>query len=178
MYNVLMILQRLDMVHLLKALDKRLSSPERIILCGGGALNLAYGSNRTTIDIDVIAPVPLSAQIKKAALEVARELGAPEDWFNDECKGFADYLPHDWEQRLVLLPLDLKRIEVFSLGKADLLTLKLVAGRERDLQDIEHLGIFQEDVGIILSSLDKIGRFDAKSALKIRLYLEELGYDV
>lgn len=168
---------RVDIQKALTRLDSKLDDHVRLILCGGGALILAFGSQRGTIDLDVIAPIPLDKRLREKAREVAGELDVASNWLNDDCKGFADYLPGGWKGRLVPIDLGLKNISLFSLGKPDLIMLKLAAGRERDLADIESLGITKEDADIIYRGLKGIGRFDNKAALRIKLFLEESGFD-
>lgn len=63
-----------DLLNLLKELDFLLEKPERIILCGGMAVALAFDGNRQTADIDIIAPVPLSQDLKKSIVQVANQL--------------------------------------------------------------------------------------------------------
>lgn len=161
---------------ILKKLDQKLGKRERLILCGGMAVTLAYGGVRQTVDFDIIAPVPLDENLKRLVNVLAEEEGLSSDWLNDSCKGFASYLPIGWEDRLIHLNLGLKNIELFCLGKPDMLMLKLKAARDRDLQDIEVMGIAREDVEIISKNLDRIAKFDNKGALTIKLMLEELGY--
>ena len=62
-----------------------------------------------------------------------------------------------------------------SLGKPDLIMLKLKAARERDFADIQTLGIDKNDVEIILKNLERIYRFDKKTTLFIKLLLQEWG---
>ena len=167
---------RSDIQAILKRLDSKLDRPVRLILCGGGALILAFGSKRGTIDLDIIAPIPLDRHLREKAIEVASEMDLAANWLNDDCKGFADYLPKGWKSRLIPIDLGLKNISLFSLGKSELIMLKLAAGRERDLADIESLNITQQDADIIYSGLGQVSRFDSKTALKIKYFLEESGF--
>lgn len=165
-----------ELLRLIRLLDLRLTQKERLILCGGMAVALAYGGKRETIDFDIIAPVPLNPKLKTLAKKIADEEGYSDDWLNDSCKGFASYLPQDWEDRLISIDSTFKNIKLFCLGKPDLLMLKLKAAREQDLLDIETIGISQEDVQIISKNLERISKFDNKGALTIKLFLEERGH--
>lgn len=162
-----------DILHLLRLLDQKLDQPEKLILCGGMAVALAFGGKRQTFDLDIIGPLPLSPQLRKKVIETAKEAGTDPDWLNDAAKGFADYLPTDWESRLIPIKLGLKKLTLHSLGKTDLIMMKLRAARERDFADIELMGITLEDVKIIVKNLERVAHFDSKVALNIRLQLEE-----
>ncbi|MBF0106485.1 MAG: hypothetical protein HQM16_14305 [Deltaproteobacteria bacterium] len=166
-----------NIIKLLKKLDGTLQFEESLIICGGMAVTLAFGGLRTTLDVDVIAPVPLSKNIKEAVKMVAKETGADTAWLNDSAKGFASYLPVGWEKRLIDINLGFKKLKIKSLGKPDLLMLKLKAARERDIADIKTLGINRNDVDIIFENLKRIDRFDKKTSLFIKLQLEEWGFE-
>lgn len=163
----------MKIVNLLKELDQALEQNETLILCGGMAVALAFGGTRETHDVDVIAPVPLSKHLLEKVKEVALATGADPDWLNDSPKGFADYLPKGWQQRLVPIALGFKKMTLYSLGKVDLIMLKLKAARERDLEDIRTLKITKEDAEIILENLERVEKFDRKTALIVKLQLEE-----
>ncbi len=163
----------IEITNLLHLLDQKLERLEQIILCGGMAVALAFGGKRQTFDLDVIGPLPLSDHLRKKVSEVAEETGADPHWLNDSAKGFCDYLTLGWKERLIPVDLGLKNLTIYSLGKPDLILMKLRAARERDLADIETIGVTAEDVRIIASNLDRISKFDPKAALTIKLQLEE-----
>lgn len=165
--------KNIEILKLLQLLDQRLKQPERLVLCGGMAVALAFGGKRQTFDLDVIGPLPLSQHLRNKVIEVAKEAGADPDWLNDSAKGFTDYLLFDWQLRLIPIDLGLKNLTIHSIGKPDLIMMKLSAARERDLADIEIMTITKDDVRIILANLERIARFDPKTALNIRLQLEE-----
>ncbi len=137
------------------------------------AVALAFKGKRQTQDVDVIAPVPLSESLREKVKKIALEEGLSTEWLNDSCKGYASYLPEGWTERLIPLKLGLKNLKISSLGKPDLLMLKLKAARERDLADIQFLEIGKKDTAIIMKNLERISRFDPKTALHIKLRLEE-----
>lgn len=163
----------MNILALLKKLDRRLEQEERLIICGGMAIALAFGGKRQTQDLDVIAPVPISRPLLEQVKLVAEEEGVDPDWLNDACKGYASYLPAGWIERLIPVKLGFKNLKISSLGKPDLLMLKLKAARERDLADIQTLGIDKNDAKIIIKNLEQISKFDAKTAIAIQLRLEE-----
>jgi predicted nucleotidyltransferase len=57
-----------------------------ISLYGGAVFTLVYGSRDSTKDVDAV--VRQGEVAKNLALKVARELGLPEDWLNDDVKQF------------------------------------------------------------------------------------------
>ena len=58
----------------------------RVYVVGGAAMLLAYGSMRSTRDIDAVFEP--TQPVRKAIGEVAESLGLPDDWLNDAVKGF------------------------------------------------------------------------------------------
>lgn len=160
-------------IELLRDLDEALENESPLIICGGMALALAFGSGRSTFDIDVIAPVPLDKKIKSAVAHVGLIHKMGENWLNDDCKGFGEYLMPGWKERLIPVDLGFKKLKLYSVGKIDLLVLKLRAGRTKDYIDIDHLGITQKESDQIIRRLDLIARFDTATAMRIKLYLEE-----
>jgi predicted nucleotidyltransferase len=163
-------------VELLKHLDAALEQEEQLVVCGGMALMLAFGGKRQTFDVDIIAPVPMSEHLKSKVKEVAAEFDVDPLWLNDSAKGYASYLPDRWEGRLVEIDLGFKRLKLFSIGRADLIMLKLTAGRAKDIVDVKELKITQDEAEIVLDNLEKISAFDKKAALTIKLLLEEWGF--
>lgn len=57
-----------------------------VSLYGGAVFTLVYGSREATKDVDAV--VRQTDLAKKLAARVARELGLPEDWLNDDVKQF------------------------------------------------------------------------------------------
>lgn len=116
---------------------------------------MAFGGSRDTQDVDVIAPIPLTMQLKEKVKEVAEQLGEDPNWLNDSCKGFADYFAPDWEKRLIPINLGFKKLKIHSLGKPELILLKLKASRAKDIEDVKTIGISKEDIPIILEGIKK-----------------------
>jgi predicted nucleotidyltransferase len=165
-----------QIVELLKHLDADLEQGEMLVVCGGMALMLAFGGKRQTFDVDIIAPVPMSGHLKKKVREVAEEFGVDPLWLNDSAKGFASYLPEGWETRLVEIKLGFKRLKLFSIGRPDLIMLKLKAGRAKDIADVKDMKMTEEEAEIVLSNLERVAVFDNKAALTVKLLLEEWGF--
>lgn len=57
-----------------------------VSLYGGAVFTLVYGSREATKDVDAV--VRQSALAQDLAGQVAKELGLPEDWLNDDVKQF------------------------------------------------------------------------------------------
>ena len=163
-------------VELLKHLDAALEEEEQLVMCGGMAIILAFGGKRQTFDVDVIAPVPMSEHLRKKVKEVADELGVDPHWLNDAAKGYASYLPEGWEKRLVPVELGFKKLKLYSLGRPDLIMLKLQAGRAKDISDVREMQMTEDEAAIVLSNLERIAKFDSRAALTIRLLMEEWGF--
>ena len=161
---------------LLRLLDESLEQDEKLVVCGGMALMLAFGGKRQTFDVDIIAPLPMSSHLKKKVREVARSMDVDPQWLNDSAKGFASYLPEGWETRLVEISLGFKKLSLLSIGRPDLIMLKLKAGRAKDISDVRELNMTNEEAEIVLSNLERVSVFDSKAALTIRLLLEEWGF--
>jgi predicted nucleotidyltransferase len=161
---------------LLKHLDGALEQEERLVVCGGMALMLAFGGKRQTFDVDIIAPLPLSDHLKKKVREVAEASDVDPNWLNDSAKGFGGYLPTGWEKRLVEINLGFKRLKLFSVGRPDLIMLKLTAGRAKDISDVKEMKMTKAEADIVLANLERVSVFDSKAALTIRLLMEEWGF--
>ncbi|OGJ86910.1 MAG: hypothetical protein A2487_05845 [Candidatus Raymondbacteria bacterium RifOxyC12_full_50_8] len=162
-------------VSLLRELDQTLSIQTQIIVCGGAAGILVHGLERDTLDINILAGEPPVAQLSKHIISLANKHGLPEKWINDGAKGYIDYLPDDFRDRLIRLKATFKHIKVYALSRVDLIIMKLAAFRPEDIEDIVFLKPETKDIPTITSAIDKISRFDAKTAHRIELYLKEKG---
>jgi len=57
-----------------------------VSLYGGAVFTLVYGSREATKDVDAV--IRQNEVARELALKVAKELGLPEDWLNDQVKQF------------------------------------------------------------------------------------------
>lgn len=57
-----------------------------VSLYGGAVFTLVYGSREATKDVDAVVRQDVIS--KRLALQVAKELGLPDDWLNDDVKQF------------------------------------------------------------------------------------------
>jgi hypothetical protein len=82
-------LSRARIVHALRRLGELAHQQKvtvEVSLYGGAVFTVVYGSRDATKDVDGV--VRQNEIAKKLALQVAKELGLPEDWLNDHVKQF------------------------------------------------------------------------------------------
>lgn len=116
--------------------------PVEIVIAGGAAgmfLGI-WAPDRVTEDCDIVNIIPPTQPrraLLQAAREAAEELGLDPEWLNDDFMTFGtlDTLPDGWQTRCVNVG-TFGRLKVTSLGRQDLLAMKLHAGREQDILDI------------------------------------------
>ena len=72
--------------------------------------------------------------------------------------------------------LGFKKLKLYSLGRPDLIMLKLQAGRAKDISDVREMQMTEDEAAIVLSNLERIAKFDNRAALTIRLLMEEWGF--
>jgi hypothetical protein len=94
---------------------------------------------------------------------------------NDSAKGFVDYLSPEYKNRLIPLNAGFKNLDVSIISKADLLTMKICAWRESDMQDVTTIGISEEDLKIIKENIEHITSHSPDRAQKAQLVLTEIG---
>jgi hypothetical protein len=99
---------------------------------GGAAMSLAYDSRRATRDIDALL-TPHGVVVEEARA-VARELGLPDSWLNDQ--GSVYVAPGDDDAALVF---DHPGLRVSAASPRHLLAMKVLASRAADREDIRHL---------------------------------------
>jgi|SRR6185312_787010 len=167
----------------LKKLDdllvKESRGPMTLVIGGGGAMILAHGFAGKTKDIDAVAKgrsdlVEIDAETKA----VAQQLKIEPDWLNPYFSTFIHYLPKDYGDRLLKI-YDGMSLHAIGLGAEDLLIMKFMADRDKDLKHIRHLikrGARLEVVEERLLELEKQKVAKAKEALA-RFYeiCEEMG---
>lgn len=115
---------------------------------------------------------PRLAEIRDLIDQVAEERGLPTAWLNDAMKGWADVLPRDFHDRLFAIG-SFNRLSLYSLGRPDLVLLKLFSMRAEDIEDLRTLEPTEEDLRFVEAQLPRIARQHPKQALRIQLYLEQ-----
>lgn len=123
-----------DMLAALKGLDKYLSKPTQLLIGGGAAMALAYKLPLATADVDglVFRSEITQAELTPYVHKVADELNLPKDWLNSHFNTFLFSLPPDFSNRLETVYSG-KHLKVFALGREDMVILKCMAGRDKDL---------------------------------------------
>ena len=106
-----------------------------LIIVGGAAMVLAYGTRQSTHDVDVVIVKPHEARVaRELAKKVARELDWNEDWLNDAAKGYVVGL----SEGQVLI--SAQGIQVRAPAVEQLLAMKLSAWRDDvDISDARRL---------------------------------------
>lgn len=76
------------------------------------------------------------------------------------------------------MPLPLQRLHVYVLGKPDQAALKIVALRERDLEDLELLlpSMNEADKASLVATMYHVARFRPDWAQRIEYFLQEQGW--
>jgi len=128
-----------ELIFALKELDRYVENSIEIVIIGGAAMVLYYGSTRATSDIDTLVSQGRFQEIRMGIMKVSEKLDLPENWLNESAKGFVDILPPDFVDYLISIPLETKYLKLYVLGLAEQTAMKIVALRERDLADLELL---------------------------------------
>jgi hypothetical protein len=111
--------------------------PPHVILIGGVAMALGYGSRRTTEDADVIMTPDVAAEVLPAAEQVAAQYGLPSGWMNTKALD-AGYVVPPVEPGRVVLATDSVVFEVPSTEH--LLAMKVARfASDTDRKDAEIL---------------------------------------
>lgn len=122
-----------EIVSRIMKLDEELASRVRssyklpAVVVGGAALILTNSAppSRRTHDIDFLE-IPHEALIAMRDLDMNNAVGT-----------FAFSMPSGWRDRAETINLDTEALDVSTPSKADLVIMKLIAGRETDRADID-----------------------------------------
>ena len=108
-----------------------------IYVIGGAAMALGYRRGRTTKDVDarVTNHGPEHASVMEAVREIARKHDLPENWLNETATMFTPRA-EDPRARTVFSS---QHLTVTGASAEHMLAMKLQAGREGDLEDIDTL---------------------------------------
>ena len=161
----------------LKSLDKKLSNAGSSMITlavgGGGAMILQFGYSGSTVDIDAVPIGTEFDSLKKYLDEVAKELEITPDWLNPYYQAFTVYLPQSATSRMNTLYFG-ESLTVKTLGAEDILIMKLMAGRSKDMGHIRHLLKMKVDLSIVETRLDELISLYPKFANKALDLLDDL----
>lgn len=131
------------------------------ILLVGGAAGMVTGvlaRGRTTIDCDVMVYEPESAwgEVEAAADSVAAEMGLAPGWLNSHVRIRRDSLPDGWRERRVLVGV-WGRLRVWAASRVDLIAMKVLAGRDVDIDDLQAMDVRGDECVFVRAFLDGAG---------------------
>jgi len=130
--------------------------PAEMILIGGGAgmLSGLLPDGRQTVDLDVmeVTPPEILDLCCYHAPSVAEELGISPRWFDATPHTIRHTMLDGWRERTVSVG-RFGPLEVRAIARIDLISLKAIASRHRDLLDLHSLRVTRSEVECILEGL-------------------------
>lgn len=121
-----------DMIlQLLTELGRRLSAKGvagRLYIVGGAAMALQFDTRRSTRDIDAVLHPPTT--VAAEAKSMASDLGLPLGWLSSAAQAFIPMPDED------PVSLDVAGLQVAVSSAANLLAMKMAAGRTQDIADL------------------------------------------
>jgi len=130
-----------------------------ILLVGGaaGMVTGVFSAGRTTMDCDVMVYIPPDAMsaVEFAADQVAAEFELSPSWLNSAVQIRRDALPNGWEQRKILVSTS-GRLHVLAVSRPDLIAMKMLAGRDQDIEDLQAMRLRADDVRFVHKYLDSL----------------------
>ncbi len=134
-------------------------TPAEMILIGGGAgmLSGLLPDGRQTVDVDVmdVTPAEIFDLCCYHAPRIAEECGISPSWFDATPHTIRHTMLDGWRERTVLVG-EFGSLRVRAIARIDLISLKLIAGRERDLNDLGALQVTAEEARFVAESLPQI----------------------
>lgn len=132
-----------EILRALRALGERMEDVDvpraKVVIAGRSAGLLNGGLTAATHDCDAVMWLPSynqSGRILALAHELARGLGLRPNWLNSECADTSGWkLERSYEDRLIELG-SFGRLDVACISRLDLIAMKLLATRDRDMDDI------------------------------------------
>ena len=156
----------IDANSLLIKLDRELSEPVSVVVCGGLVIEICYGGDGSR---DVDALDRLSVDLKRAVEKIAEQTGNDPAWFNDHAVQFFSFdksLPTGWRDRAysedpIFVGVNLI---LYPLARRDLILTKLFAVFSRGgweiLKDIfalsENIGASTIELNECIDDLEKM----------------------
>lgn len=131
---------RAQIIDLLTELGRRLSAKGvagRLYVVGGAAMALEFDTRRTTRDVDAI--LDPQDTIAGEAASMATDLGLPPGWLSSAAQAFIPLPDED------PVSFDVDGLQIALSSPANLLAMKMAAGRPQDITDLvvlfRHLNI-------------------------------------
>lgn len=118
-------------IELLTELGRRLSAKGvagRLYVVGGAAMALEFDTRPTTRTIDAVFHPPTT--VADEAASMATDLGLPQGWLSAAAQAFIPLPDED------PVSLDVEGLQVAISSPANLLAMKMAAGRPQDLADL------------------------------------------
>lgn len=169
-----------NLKEVIKALDDVLTESLDMVVVGGAAMILHFGAIRATKDIDAILLKGDNDILNEAVQKISESHNLSSNWLNFAAKGFVDALPIDFMNRLIPLSYNLKKINLFVLGRVDQIAMKIVALREQDLEDLEILlrDITEEEIEILRNNIKRLEKIRPDWAQKLYYFILEKGWKI
>lgn len=182
-------------LHLLNARLELTRAPRfNLVVCGGTALAATGLVPRTTKDVDIVAlmddegdlldPAPLPQALVREALEVALDLGLPQDWLNNGPSSgdgglFRLGLPDGFVERLICESVG-KKLTIGFISRYDQIHFKLYAAVDQSgsyhAADLRELQPTDEE---LLAAVGWTRSHDPSDGYRqgIQWFLKEFGYE-
>lgn len=161
----------------LKRLDEKMKNagegPVTLTIGGGGSMILQHNYVGGTSDIDAVPVNSDFEDLKPYMNDVAQELKLAGDWLNPYYQAYTIYLPKDAKDRMQITFTG-QVLTVKSLGAEDVLIMKLMAGRSKDMGHIKHLLKMDLDLSIVEKRLEQLKKLYPKLADKALDRLDDL----
>ncbi len=154
-------------------LGAELREPASLILGGSAALLLTGVLNRVTSDGDVVESLPEFGKLQDVIRRVETSEQAPPGWLNTSVQSYTHVLPRDYRSRLVPLP-QMGKLHVTLLGRADVVLMKVYAGRPRDLTDLRAVEVTEAELSHVETSLPEVARHEPDKAKRMQAILSDL----
>jgi hypothetical protein len=135
--------------------------PVELLLVGGAAAMVTgvLPSKRVTTDCDVMVCVPPEAMpsVERAAESVAAEMQLAPNWLNSDVQIRLDALPSGWQTRKIFVGM-YESLTVYAASRPDLIAMKVLAGREQDIEDLLTMSMRDDEREFVLKYLDGLAQ--------------------